>query len=83
MKTCAEFVEEYRHGLAGMVLDALTINHEEHSKPLSGAALSQFARKILRKVDAELVKIYGALVPAEPIKPLANGATQTRKAGTP
>jgi hypothetical protein len=49
--TRAEFIERWRHELAGAVLDGATTAR-------TGADLALFARQILRKVDAQLNQMY-------------------------
>ena len=65
MKTEQEFLDQFRHEWGGMILDALDARN--------GPALSTFTRQILRKVDAQIVKMYRAL--AQPA-PLANGTNK-------
>ncbi len=67
--TQSEYLDKYRHCLAGMVLDAATQNAR-------GEALSLFVRQILGKVDAMLMRQYVDLAPKSPV---AVNGVQLRK----
>lgn len=55
--TKEEFVEEFRHEIGGMVLDAATAQR-------TGAELALSIRTVMRRIDAKLGQMYDALAPA-------------------
>ena len=75
--TRQEFVERWKHQLAGMILDGATVAR-------TGADLGLWCRSVMGKTDVLLARMYDDLHPAEAIKPPApssNGvaSTQVRK----
>lgn len=56
MKTKSEYLDAYRHELAGIVMDSLAYTR-------SGADCAAFVRNAMKKIDAILVEQYDDFVP--------------------
>ncbi len=72
--TRQDFIEQHRHKIGGMILDAATSG-------LKGEGLSLFMRNLLRTVDLELGKMYDVIHPAKVEKPAAAPATVPMRNG--
>ncbi len=58
-----DFINRWRHELAGEILDACTVQR-------TGADLGLFVRRVMQKIDARLGQMWQEFQP----KPTANGA---------
>lgn len=58
--TRKDFIDKYKHQLAGFVVDAATAGR-------SGAELALFLRGVMQRIDANLGVIYDDLCPPAPL----------------
>lgn len=68
-----EFIDQWKHQLAGIVLDAATAGR-------TGADLAFWLRNIMKQIDVKLAVMYDQLKPPEPLP--INGAQQKGKVTT-
>jgi hypothetical protein len=72
MKTRQEHIDDLRHDLSGIMLDAILNDRR-------GAELSIAMRLALRKIDLLSAALYDAICPPSPVKPASNGVAQPTK----
>ena len=68
--TRSDFIDKWRHEIAGLALDGATAQR-------TGADLALWARGLMKKVDAHLASMFDQLV-VEP-KPVGNGQAAVKK----
>lgn len=70
--TREQFIDRWKHELAGLMLDAATTG-------MSGAALALWCRNVMKTLDARLGQMWDSLQPKQESKPAANGAAKPQE----
>ncbi len=74
--TREQFIERWKHQLAGLVLDGATVAR-------TGADLGFFCRSVMSKTDTMLSRMYDDLQPKEPLPVKVSGnGPQAQKGAT-